>query len=96
MEIRHHLFDRITMDPAGVREPYSAQIEHFAERGGDAHHRWIVNISERPFDKAALVDRVDLVDEQIRVTSQQQHNERGPGLASARLAGPAAKGYSSS
>jgi len=96
MEIRHHQIDRIAMDLAGLRKPCSAKIEHFSQRGGDALHRKVVELGERTFDEPAVIDRAELVDEQVGIMSQQQQNEHGPGLASARLAGPASKGYSSS
>ena len=60
------------MDPAGVRETYSAQIEHFAERGGDARHRPIVKLSERALDETAIIDRAQLIDEQVGITPQRR------------------------
>lgn len=70
------------------------QVQYFADGGDDARHRPSVEPGERALDETALVYRAELVDEQIRVPSQHQQNEHGPGRDSARLAGPAAKGYS--
>src|SRR5579875_598633 len=72
VELRHHLFDRITMDPVGVRRPYSAEVKHLAERGGDARHDRLVEAGERTFDEPPIVERAELVDEQVRVAPQRR------------------------
>ncbi len=53
-------------------EMRSAEVEHLAERGGNAHHRRIVQMSERAFDEAAVVDRAQLIDEQIGTMPQRR------------------------
>jgi len=64
-QIKHHEFDRITVDPVGMPKPYSAEVEHLAERGGDAGHDRIAEVRERAFDQAPIVDRAKLIDEQV-------------------------------
>lgn len=62
MKIKHHEFDRITMDPFGVRKPYSAKVEHLAQCRCDAGHDRLVEAGERAFHEAPFVDRAELVD----------------------------------